>query len=102
MTPEGKVKEDIKKMLRKYDAYWFMPVSNGMGAPSLDFLVCVRGMYVGIEAKAPGKKATARQVMTMDSIRDSGGYAFVCDGDIKELETNIIKIMMLRSIEDSK
>jgi hypothetical protein len=99
MTPEGEVKKNIKKVLSKYSAYWYMPVSNGMGAPSLDYLVCVKGIFVGIEAKAPGKKATARQKLTMENIEAAGGHGFLCDGNYEELETFLIKIMMLRSIE---
>lgn len=88
MTPEGKVKEQIKRLLKKYQAYWHMPVQNGMGSPALDFHVCHRGMYLGIEAKAPGKELTARQVITCKEITEAGGIVFTCDGtnlDILEL-----------------
>ena len=30
-TPEGKVKEAIKRLIKAAGWYWFMPVSNGMG-----------------------------------------------------------------------
>ena len=85
-TPEGKVKETVKKLLRQYNAYWHMPVSNGMGAPSLDFICCYKGRYFGIETKAPGKKPTARQENTMREIQKAGGLAFVIDGDCEKLE----------------
>jgi len=86
-TPEGKVKEEIKRWLRKLRAYWHMPVQNGMGAPALDFHVCMPivitpamvgktiGVYIGIEAKAPGKEPTPRQTRTMSDIIDAGGIA---------------------------
>ena len=76
-TPEGKAKARIKKLLNKYGAYSHMPVSNGMGAPTLDFITCHRGLYLGIEAKAPGKKASARQLKTMGQITKAGGVALV-------------------------
>jgi hypothetical protein len=86
MTPEGKVKEQIKKLLKKYGAYWHMPVQNGMGSPALDFHVCHRGLYLGIEAKAPGKTMTDRQVLTAKEISDAGGIVFTCDG------TNLVNL----------
>ena len=79
-TPEGKVKEQIKRLLREYEAYYFMPVQNGMGAPSLDFLVCYNGQFIGIEAKAPGKKPTPRQEVTMTQMRSAGAICMVVDG----------------------
>lgn len=80
-TPEAAVKNEIKRVLRRHKAYYFMPVQNGMGAPSLDFLVCHRGHWIGIEAKAPGKKPTKRQEITMQQMRNAGGICLVVDGD---------------------
>lgn len=84
-TPEGKVKDSIKKTLKNVGAYYFMPVQNGMGAPSLDFLGCFCGQFFAIEAKAPGKKPTKRQELTMGSMAATGGVVFVIDGDLTEL-----------------
>lgn len=80
MTPEGKVKEQVKKLLKEYGAYYHMPVQNGMGAPTLDFICCFRGRYLAIEAKAPGKLPTPRQLKTMDQIQVAGGFAVAVDG----------------------
>jgi len=86
-TPESKIKEQVKVLLRKYQAYFHMPVMNGLGAPTLDFVCCLKGRYFGIETKAPGKKPTPRQENTMKQIREAGGLAFVIDGDMTILET---------------
>lgn len=86
-TPEGKVKEKVKQLLRKYNVYWHMPVQSGFGAPSLDFICCVVGKYLAIETKAPGKKPTPRQEETIRQIQLSGGRCFVIDGDLELLET---------------
>lgn len=80
-TPESKVKEQVKRVLKAHGAYWHMPVQNGMGAPSLDFICCFQGRYFAIETKAPGKKPTPRQEDTISRIRDAGGMVFVIDGD---------------------
>ena len=85
-TPEGRVKDKVKEILKKYKVYWHMPVQNGMGSPTLDFVCCVRGLYFVVETKAPGKKATPRQELTMHQIQQAGGRAFVVDGDTTTLE----------------
>jgi penicillin-binding protein-related factor A (putative recombinase) len=58
-----------------------MPVPYGYGQSTLDYLICMRGYFLAIEAKAPGKKPTDRQKMIMEKIRSSGGVVFVIDGD---------------------
>src|SRR5690606_41709217 len=68
MTPEGRVKEKVKALLRRYGAYYFMPVQYGYGAPSVDFLVCHQGFFAAIETKAEGKKPTKRQALVLQEI----------------------------------
>ena len=80
MTPEGRVKERVKNVLRKFRAYYHMPVQNGLGAPSLDFIGCFHGRYFAIETKAPGGKPTPRQENTLREIERAGGKVFVLDG----------------------
>jgi hypothetical protein len=81
MTPEGKVKAAVNRLLEKYKGiYKFMPVPGGFGASSLDYLLCVNGRFVSIETKAPGKKPTDRQKMVIGQIVRAGGMAFVIDG----------------------
>lgn len=77
MTPEGKVKAKVKELLKEHGAYWHCPVQNGMGAPSLDFVCCHRGLYFAIETKAGNKQPTPRQEITINQIRLTGGLAFV-------------------------
>lgn len=83
MTPEGKVKAAVKKVLAQYgeelDQFW--PVQNGMGTPALDCIVCYRGHHIEIETKAPGKKPTPRQEVTMAKKIKAGAMVFVIDGD---------------------
>lgn len=75
-TPEGKVKQAIKDVLTDLEIYYFMPVQNGMGKRTLDFICCVGGHYIGIEAKAPGKAPTRMQDKTIAEIANSGGTCF--------------------------
>jgi hypothetical protein len=76
-TPEGKVKDKVKRLLHKFGIYSHMPVMNGMGAPTLDFICCAWGYYLAIETKAPGEWPTDRQKITMKQISEMGGFVFV-------------------------
>lgn len=82
MTPEGKIKEKIKQVCKKHGAYYHMPVQNGMGRPTLDFIICLEGKFIAVEAKSPGKKPTPRQELTIKEIQRAGGFALVVDDDI--------------------
>lgn len=84
---ERTVKDRVKRVLNKYEAYYYMPVPGGYGAATLDFIGCVKGYYFSIETKAPGKKPTARQKVTITRMREAGGKVFVIDGDCSELES---------------
>lgn len=82
MTPEGKVKQQVKVFLDILgnDVYRFMPVQTGYGAPTLDYLLCIRGHFIAIETKTKGKKPTPRQENTIRLIKSAGGHVFVVDG----------------------
>jgi hypothetical protein len=85
-TPEGKVKDKIRKTLNAFeDVWWTAPVPYGYGESTLDFLCGVkfRGMlaFFAIEAKAPKKHPTPRQVLLIEKLRNMGAKVFVIDGD---------------------
>ncbi len=74
-----------------------MPVQNGMGAPTLDFVCCINGLYLGIEAKTRGKEPTERQRKTMSQISKAGGVAIWVDEDrLESLETLLKKLSELQ------
>jgi hypothetical protein len=77
LTPEGRVKEKVKRLLEKYGAYYFMPVQNGMGKASLDFLVCHQGRFAAIETKAGTKGMTPRQEVTTEEMRAAKAAVFL-------------------------
>jgi hypothetical protein len=77
MTPEGKVKATVRAKLKDAGAYLFMPVQNGMGAPSLDFIGCHRGRFFGIETKAGKGKVTPRQCHTASLMARAGAAVFL-------------------------
>jgi hypothetical protein len=86
MTPEGKVKAKVKRILNGYECYQFWPVQTGYGASTLDNISCYKGYYFAIETKAPGKKPTPRQLLVIEAIQDAGGRIFVIDGEESSYE----------------
>lgn len=100
MTPEGKVKKEIKKYLESIGAWYYMPVSNGMGRVGCpDILACYKGRFVAIEVKAPGKKSTvtANQQREIDWIKQANGLAIVAD-NVSEVENMFVVDAFLRRI----
>ena len=87
-TPEAKVKHQIKKLLTKYGAWYYMPVSMGMGKHGIpDFICCMEGIFFAVEAKAGNKQPTDLQKMQLEKIRTAGGMALVINEDnLNELE----------------
>ena len=78
MTPEAKVKKQIRAILDEYGAYYAMPIGSGYGNSGVpDFLVCYKGWFIGIEAKAGKGKTTALQDMNLEKITAAGGLTLI-------------------------
>jgi pantoate kinase len=81
-TPEAKVKAKIKAILKSYDAYYAMPIGTGYGNSGVpDFLVCLGGEFLAIEAKAGKNAPTALQLKNLDAVVSAGGRALVINED---------------------
>lgn len=86
MTPEGRVKAGIKRLLVERGIWFYMPVQNGMGVTGIpDFVCCWEGLFLAIEAKAPGKLSSlsANQERQIALIQNAGGIAVVVDSASK-------------------
>jgi hypothetical protein len=81
MTPEGKIKEKVKKFLRENNVYFFMPVQSGYGQRTLDFLCCFKGRFIAIETKREGKMLTGQQKLIAEDIEAAGGDVLVVDSE---------------------
>lgn len=82
MKPEAKVKAAVKAILKEHKAWYFCPVSNGMGTHGIpDFIGCYLGRFFAIECKAGNGKTTALQDMHLDAIRQCNGRALVVNED---------------------
>lgn len=93
MTPEGRIKNAVRKTLKKFPAvYAFWPVQTGYGGKTLDVLLCVNGNFVGIETKAPGKKPTPLQWVTIGEMQNAGGVTYVIDS-IEKAQVDLFKLI---------
>ena len=91
MTPEGKVKKKVKEYLQSIGAWYYMPVSNGMGRVGCpDILVCYKGLFMAFETKAPGKikNVTPNQEREINAIICANGLALVVD-DVEQVKEAI-------------
>jgi Holliday junction resolvase len=78
MTPEGKVKAKVKKLLDERGVYYFMPATGGYGRSGIpDFICCYNGRFMAIECKAGKGDLTALQTRELTRIDAAGGEAVV-------------------------
>ena len=90
-TPEAKVKAKIKAILKEHNTYFAMPIGTGLGNSGVpDFLVCVNGKFLGIEAKAGKGKTTALQDKNLRDIDRAGGLTLV----ITEENIDVLEMML--------
>jgi hypothetical protein len=101
-TPEGKVKDACKKFLKERGAWFFMPVSNGMGQVGIpDIICCYKGIFIAVETKAPGKRnqTTANQDRVISAIKEADGWAVVVD-NVEQLEQFVLAIKAYYRLEN--
>lgn len=93
MTPEAKVKKKVREVLQALGAYYVMPMTGGYGnSGAPDFVVCLRGRFIGIECKAGKGKLTALQKKNLAEIESAGGLAIVVNEEnVNELKERLIK-----------
>mgnify|MGYP007069505928 FL=1 len=93
-TPESKVKAKIKDILKAHNVYYAMPIGTGYGNSGVpDFLCCVNGHFLGIEAKAGKGTTTALQDKNIQQIKDAGGTATVVNEDTLAYLEQLIQMM---------
>lgn len=77
-TPEALVKKKIRAILDAHGVYYAMPIGTGYGNSGVpDFLCCVKGKFLAIEAKAGKGKTTALQDDHLRRIDEAGGTQMV-------------------------
>lgn len=92
LTPERKVKDRVKRVLAGCGAYYFMPATHGYGSSGVpDLVVCLNGLFIGIECKANGNKPTVLQLKNLNDVTIAGGVAIVVDETGVERFEDVLK-----------
>jgi len=78
LTCEKDVKAEVKKLLDRYGAWWYMPVQTGYSRKGVpDFLACLNGHFLAVETKFGNNKPTQHQKNEICDILAADGYALV-------------------------
>ncbi|MCH9735536.1 MAG: hypothetical protein K0U78_13455 [Actinomycetia bacterium] len=96
MKNERDVKARIKRVFKKYGIWYTMPHQAGYSQPGVpDFLACVRGHFLGVEAKFGKNKPTAMQHRQIAEIKQAGGTAIVVhDRNLDQFESLVYDLVM--------
>ena len=99
MTPEAKVKQQVRRMLDEFKIYYFFPPANGYGRAGIpDIIGCCLGRFIAIECKAGKNTTTALQERELQRITDAGGFAFVAtETNQEQLKEKITCLMQSTS-----
>jgi len=91
-TPEGEIKDQVRKVLDDMGAYYFFPAANGYGRTGIpDVIACVGGHFVGIECKAGSKQPTALQQRELDNIEKAEGTGLIVNADNIDILKDILE-----------
>jgi hypothetical protein len=93
-TPEGKVKDAVRRVLNDLDIYYFMPATGGYGRSGVpDFVCCLQGRFLAIECKAGKNTTTALQQREIEKISKArGNVVIINEGNISLLAGTLKKI----------
>ncbi len=116
MTPEGKVKAAIDRLLKGYGVWYFAPVQYGLGAHGIHDRVCcipvvitqamvgkTIGRMLTIEAKKDkAKTATKLQQQRAKEVHEHGGISVLVNMErLHHLEA-VLRLMTGRDYDESR
>lgn len=82
MRNEKDVKAAIKKIFAEFSTWHFMPVPTGFGMQGVpDFVCCLNGKFLGVEAKFGKNKQSAWQGKQEMGINAAGGTYLLINED---------------------
>lgn len=94
-TPEGKVKDRVKKIMDSVGAYYFPAATHGYGRSGVpDYVGCLVGRFFAVECKAGDNTTTALQDRELMAIERAGGFAMV----VNELNQDLL-LLKLRELK---
>ena len=82
---------------------WYIKIWGGgfqkSGIP--DLLICIKGLFIGCELKAPDGTPSHLQILNLRQIDESNGYAVLLYPDEWELFQNFILCILAGDIENT-
>jgi hypothetical protein len=102
-TPEFKVKQFITKRMKEHfpNAFKYCPIGGRWGKSGLpDFIYLIQGIFVGIEAKAEGNKATPLQISILQKLSEQGAIVAIVTGKDESKINKIIEAVNNRRIRE--
>jgi hypothetical protein len=96
MNSESDVKREIKKLLKQFGIWYFMPQAGKFGTSGIpDFVCCTpKGRFLSIEAKFGYNKPSDLQQSRMEDIRAKGGIAiWVNENRLLQLEALLERLV---------
>lgn len=97
INDEAGVKREVRKLLKAWGWWYFMPSASKFGTSGIpDFVCCNYGRMLTIETKFGYNKPTELQQARMNEIRAAGGIAIWLNED------KLVKLEILLSALDKR
>lgn len=98
MRCENDVKKLVKKLLNKYNVFWFCPGAGSFGKIGMpDIIAIYNGRFAGIECKFGNRKQTALQQEFEQRVKAAGGvYVVINDECTSEKVLNLLRDLGVR------
>jgi len=78
LTPEQRITQEIRYVLKLYGVFHFKHWGGPMGTPGIaDILGCYKGKFIAIEIKSEKGKLSPAQENFLKLVNDNGGIGFV-------------------------
>lgn len=87
---EATITKKVKEWLEIQPDIHFYKASDRYHKGVSDLILCVGGIFVGVELKADKGRASAHQTLFIRNVRDAGGVAGVCY-NLAEVKTLVEK-----------
>lgn len=93
-SDEGDVKKEIRRLLKQYKWWFYMPNAGPFGTNGIPDFMCLRnGVLLAIEAKYGYNKPSDLQASKLDEIRAHGGYGiWINEQRLAQLEQVLEKL----------
>lgn len=87
---EKGIKEKIKQILKSNKIFYFMPSASIYGKSGVaDFICCINGAFIAIEAKYKSKQTSLQSLWQNELVHAKGVYMLIDENNIDILDEKI-------------